>query len=282
MKKFIIQLPIFWGIVLLIFSIPAMAQQVSDMKGKSILSSNNIAIDGKATEWDTKSLVHSSANNINYAITNDDHNLYLIVQATNHTIVNKILGGGVTLIINTSGKKDLKNAVGITYPVPDLHNRVWVDIRPSTEVISKRSADSTMNIANTNLTNRSKFIMVTGIKDVDTLVSVYNTDGIRASAQFDNKMIYTYELAIDLKQLGIDVNSTDVFAYNIRLSGVDLVAVYKESGLKTTTVQGMVIPTGRIPGAKTYNLNPSLPTKVHMVDFTNPTDFWGEYTLVKK
>jgi hypothetical protein len=137
-----------------------------------------------------------------------------------------------------------------------------------------------MNNNNKRLDDKSKLIMVTGIKGVDTLISVYNQEGIKAASQLDNKLVYTYELLIDLKKLGLSANYASKFAYNIKLAGVDAGAVFKESGVQfiNNGTSGEIIID---PGFKNF-AKPNLPQKVNVDVFESPTDFWGEYTLAKK
>ncbi len=109
---------------------------------------------------------------------------------------------------------------------------------------------------------KSKLINVTGLPGTDSLISIYNQDGIKAAGLFDNKPAYTYELAIDLKQLGLPINDVAKFAYHINL-GSDI----------SKNLMGMM------------NLEVGADGKISH-DGGNPamalTDFWGEYTLAKK
>ncbi|MDB5024864.1 MAG: hypothetical protein JWP78_2619 [Mucilaginibacter sp.] len=267
------------------------AQKLPNVQQKSLLAPQEIKIDGKATEWNNQFQAYNHAADIFYTISNDDKNLYLTVQATDHTIINKILGGGIVFTINTSDEKNIKRGISLTYPVLDMHNRVWVNLNAEPEAgagpaVVVKWADSIMNVKNREFVNKSKVIGVNGIKGLDSLISVYNHDGIKSGASFNNKLAFTYELSIDLKKLGLSTNNPIRFAYNITLPGVNMAAVYAASGEATAvTEQGYVIPVGTLPGfsEEYFEKNqPSLPHKVHQVVFINSTDFWGEYTLAKK
>jgi hypothetical protein len=260
------------------------AQKLPGIQQRSLRAPSNIKIDGKPTEWNNKFQAYNHATDVFYTMANDDDNLYLIIQATEHTNINKILGGGIVLTINPSNQKNIKNAISITYPLPDIHNRVWVNLKY--QPASQTEADSIMNIKNTDYANVSKLIKVTGIKSLDSLISVYNHDGIKVAGAFNNKLFFTYELSISLKQLGLDINASEKFSYNIKLPGVDMAAVYNAAGQATTLAAGVyVVPIGPLPGfSDEYikNNQPSFPYKVRIESFTSPTDFWSEYTLAKK
>ncbi|HEX8020961.1 hypothetical protein [Mucilaginibacter sp.] len=260
------------------------AQKLPGIQQSSLRAPSNIKIDGKPTEWNNKFQAYNHATDIFYTMANDDDNLYLIIQATEHTNINKILGGGIVLTINPSNQKNIKNAISITYPLPDMHNRVWVNLKYQPG--SQTEADSIMNVKNTDYANVSKLIKVTGIKSLDSLISVYNHDGIKAAGAFNNKLFFTYELSISLKQMGLDAIASEKFSYNIKLPGVDMAAVYNAAGQATTLAGGVyVVPIGPLPGVSdeyVKNNQPSFPYKVRIESFTSTTDFWGEYTLAKK
>lgn len=260
------------------------AQKLPGIQQGSLRAPSSIKIDGKPTEWSDKFHAHNYATDIFYTMANDDDNLYLTIQATEHTNINKILGGGIVLTINPFNQKNIKNGISITYPFPDMHNRVWVNLKY--QPASQTEADSIMNVKNTDYANASKLIKVTGIKNLDSLISVYNHDGIKAAGAFNSKLFFTYELSISLKQLGLDANAAEKFSYNIKLPGVDMEAVYHAAGQATTLAGGVyVVPIGPLPGVSDEyikNNQPSFPVKVHIEAFTSSTDFWGEYTLAKK
>jgi hypothetical protein len=260
------------------------AQKLPGIQQGSLRAPSSVKIDGKPTEWSDKFHAHNHATDIFYTMANDDDNLYLTIQGTEHTNINKILGGGIVLTINSLNQKNIKDGISITYPFPDMHNRVWVNLKY--QPASQTEADSIMNVKNTEYANASKLIRVTGIKNLDSLISVYNHDGIKAAGAFNNKLFFTYELSISLKQLGLDANAPEKFSYNIKLPGVDMEAVYHAAGQATTLAGGVyVVPIGPLPGVSDEyikNNQPSFPIKVHIEAFTSSTDFWGEYTLAKK
>jgi hypothetical protein len=275
----------------IIFPALSFAQKLPNTQEAGLRAPQNVKIDGKLTEWDNKFQAYNHATDISYTISNDDENVYLVVQATDHTIINKILGGGLVFTVNTAGEKNALKGVNIMYPVLDMNNRVWVNLKAEPEaglspLALTKWADSIMNAKNKEFANKSKVIRVNGIKGVDSTISVYNRDGIKAAATFNNKLAFTFELSISLEKLGIDIRKTSKFVYNIKLPGVNMAAVYAAAGQATTvTSAGYVLPIGTLPGYSEEFVEknqPSFPYKVHQVDFTGQTGFWGEYTLSTK
>jgi len=280
----------------LIFStiaLTALAQKLPNVQKGSVLAPATVKIDGKATEWDNQFQAYNHATEIFYTVSNDNDNLYLTVQATEPEIINKIIGGGITFTVQKSGKKSDKDGISVTYPIFDKKNRPYLrsgnaprriqitatsngggDVQVfksgGEEPTVKIQGDSAMKANNKKLNDNSKYIGVTGVKDIDTLISVYNEDGIKAGESFDTKMAYTYELSINLKHLGISVADAAKFAYHLTING--------SSMFNVTNIRTFGGPAG---GAPSPELEAAM-AKVNASGSSAATDFWGEYTLAKK
>jgi len=254
--------------------INAAAQKLPNKQEVSVYAPLNIKIDGKATEWDNTFKAYNHATEIYYTLANDNNNIYLIVKAENRVIVNKIINGGVTLAL---GKND-KDVVKITYPVYERNSK------PSLSINTKEAmdpglansvllTDSAVSANNRNLNDMSKWVMVTGVKGIDILTSVYNEDGIKTAQRFDNKMAYTYELEVPLKYLNIPTTNEAKVAYHITLNGA---SIFPNSQLKGAGQTNMPNSDNGIIEAK---INAEM---IQLGQTTAPTDFSGEYVLAKK
>jgi len=292
----------------------AIAQKLPNVQQKSLRAPANVKVDGKATEWDDSFQAYNHATDVYYSLANDDNKLYLVVQAKDNAIINKIIGGGIELTIQKSGKKNDKDGVTVLYPVFDAKDRPYVrggggpggpvkmtsfggggagvatrtidvagvsgaPVASATTVIRTEGSDgkpgsnvtegdSIMNVYNQRLDNGSKNIIVHGIAGLDTLISVYNEDGIKVGERFNTKMVYTVEIGIDLKKLGLSANEASKFAYHIKLNGAPM-------GITRMVINGQEV-------------SPSDPKIQEMMSQLRvnrpggePTDFWGEYTLAK-
>ncbi len=294
MKKFILSSLLF-GLVWL----SANAQKLPNVQTTSLRAPANLKIDGKTTEWDNKFQAYNHATEVFYTMSNDDDKLYLVVQATDRQIINKIIGGGVTFTIQKSGKKNDKGGISIIYPLFDPRDRPMVrgggDAGGNVRVFATRGdggggdavsvfkssdpsapntkmeGDSIMNAYNKRLDEKSKNIVVTGIPGLDTLMSVYNNDGIKTGERFDNKMVYTYELSIDLKKLGLSVNDAAKFAYHIKLNGATM-------GKENIIIRG---DAGGAPDQAMKEKVDQLMSQLGVNNNSAATDFWGEYVLAK-
>lgn len=241
------------------------AQKLPNVQAGSLRAPTNVKIDGKTTEWNNQFQAYNHATDINYTLANDNEHLYLIIQATIPDIIRRILNGGITLTINTQGKKEDKGAASITYPVSGPGNKVSFNSRVLPDPMSVSAVDSFVNAKNSEMASKFKTIKLSGIKQLDTLISVYNADDIKVAEAFDHKMGYTYELAISLKHLEITMDNPLKFAYHIKINEV------AQSGITVTTSSA----DGLRPNTVSVRMG------ANAVVGQSATDFWGEYTLAK-
>src|SRR5476651_1199450 len=121
MKKFG---PVLSVLCLFLFTcIQVDAQKLPNVQQTSLRAPANIKIDGKTTEWDNQFQAYNRATDVFYTLSNDDSNLYLIIQATDEDIIRKIINGHVSFTISKSGKKSDQDAAVITYPVFDRKDK---------------------------------------------------------------------------------------------------------------------------------------------------------------
>jgi len=251
------------GLSVFLFTIcyNANAQKLPGVQEKSIYAPADIKVDGKTTEWDNKFEAYNNATGLFYTLSNDESNLYVTLQATNIQTVEKILAGGITFIIKNSDKKTGVAPVSITYPLIDKADNHDIE----TKLIELGDAKYDRSSINNLFTTAAKEISVKGIKDVtDTLLSVYNDSGIKATALFDDQKSFTYELKVPTKYFKKSQDSSMVFNYNVILNGMKVPK-------NLTLVAGHNLAGPDKPNAEG-----------DLLDMTSVTDFSGTYTLAKK
>ena len=79
-----------------------------------------ITVDGKLTEWPNPLRFYDQESGLNYSISNDHQNLYLVCSISNEFLQTKILQSGLEFGIDTLGKKAF--AVRIKYPIGNTPN----------------------------------------------------------------------------------------------------------------------------------------------------------------
>ena len=257
-------------ILTVIISFAANAQKLPTVQKISLRAPFNIKIDGKTTEWGDKFQAYNPSTDIFYTMANDDRGLYLVVQSGDPKIIQRLTAGGITLTIQKTMNKNETNGVSITYPVSKSSVSFNLSSpRNAVEDTSTRYLDSVMISYNKKIDNNYKFIKVTGVTGMDT-ISVYNTDGIKASARFNNKKVFTCEYYIDYKLLNIATDKIPKLAYHLVVNGRKPLAT--PPGIAAWDANG--VPDQQASDALKAGIE-----KANMAN--GPTDFWGDYTLAK-
>jgi len=265
------------GLFLISISFASIAQKLPNVQPSTGLRAPaTIKVDGKADEWNDTFQAYNHATDIFYTIANDDDKLYLTLQATDPVIAKKILGG-VKLTLNKSGKRKDDHPITITFPVYNAKSYSKISPLLNKMASNKRNNvdnDSLKYLINGELATGEKEIGISGIKGItDTLISIYNSQGIKAITQVDNKGALTYELAIPLKL--VDVNENAKLLYNILLKGTK--TVNNSHSVTMDDGETMVVVNKK----KSDNMSTAqIIEEFETLD--TPTDFWGEYTLAKK
>jgi len=251
-------------------------QKLPNVQETGVRAPFNIRIDGKDLEWNNRFQAHNTNTDILYTICNDDENLYLVAQISNQAALTKIMAGGLTFIVQKSNKKTNKGGISLTYPAFDKGVHLSFSLRSTDEFppppdMTAKIADSVMKMNNNKISAKAKFIRINGMKDIDTLLSIFNQDGVRAAGYFDNKKVYICEISVSLKNLGLSINDSQKFLYHLLLNG----GPNKYMGdLGNNTSGASLQDTLR-------DARRAITERLYSVAY-GTTDFWGEYTLVKK
>jgi hypothetical protein len=268
------------------FCMTVQAQKLKDVQEGSITAPTNIKVDGRNTEWNDTFQAENKRTSILYTISNDDKNLYLVIKSTDIANNSKILAGGITLAINTEGKKKEKESITLTYP---LINRpaqgggqgggrrqmgaIMGGGAGGTQTPEQR--DSMMAVMQKRQLSQVKEIKISGFKKTtDTLISVYNDLGIKAFASIGNDKAFFYELAIPFEELGISKDAPKEFAYNIKLNGLQFQRPDGGGGDGDGGGRGGF--GGNRGGGGNFGPRRS---GIDFQALTSPTDFWGKYIL---
>jgi len=240
------------------------AQKLPIVQKEGVYAPANVKIDGKPTEWNNEFKAYNKSTEVFYTIANDDNNLYLTIQAIEPEVINKIIGGGITLTINKYGNKKDKKGISITYPVTegDAAPRFLLSGR-SVVNLSAKEIETMIAGYNKKLGQSFKWIKLAGVAGQDELISVYNQDGFKVAGLFDKKKHYTYELSVPLKYLEVLIGEVSKFTYHLMING-----------RKQNIIMFEVLPGQQAPPI-VAKMNEK------MAQMAVPTDFWGEYTLAK-
>jgi hypothetical protein len=203
----------------------ASAQKLSSVQETPVPAPAKVKIDGKIDEWGQNFQAYNKVTKLYYLLSNDEKNLYLVVKSTDVQNNTKVMGGGVTLTINTADKKKEENAYSITFPIVNRSSLRGIR-RPrgaSATTVMDSASIAEAAAARKQAIAAIKEISVLGFKDItDTLISIYNTYGIKAAAGYDEQANLQFELSIPLALLNLSANNPKEFAYNLRVNGIQM------------------------------------------------------------
>jgi len=275
----------FFGIICLITSVGniARAQKQPSIQETSVRAPQNIKIDGFLKEWKDEALAASNpATRIDYTISNDDNYLYFTMCGKGVRVTTKALNSGVIFTISRGmDKKSRAKAtdnVTISFPLPQTEQTIDHIMAATREVndlytdipTNKKILDSVQVVTNARLPVVLKELKVKGIPSItDSILSVYNIEGIKAAAHITIARLWTYELAIPLKSLGLSVANGDKFSYHVMLPGLP------DHDANGNPIEGTLRPPRVING------EPVIITNQNDMYLASNTDFWGTYTLIK-
>lgn len=281
--------------VLSALCLQARAQKVTELQEVSIYAPQLTKADGKNNEWADATFSVNKRTSISYLISNDDKNLYLVVKSYDVANNSKIMAGGITFSINPDGKKKEKESMSLTYPLFNRaqfrggggagggQRRVMMGGFGGGGAQPTQKERDSMQVAmqKTQLA-QVKEIKINGFKKTtDTLVSIYNDQGIKAAASIDNDNVYFYEAAIPLEQLGLSVEDAKEFAYNIKLNGLQIPGMDFNRG--GGGGGGARVSFGGGGGGGRGGFSGGAPRGgMDFQALISPTDFWGKYKLIKK
>ena len=181
----------------------------------------NLVIDGNLNEWGDSLRYLNDEKKIPYTLANDQENLYVALRINDRMEQARIINAGITLSIDTKGKK--KETFSITFPLsaPGSKPRFGFSKDDNGEV-SQQDRDELARERLTTLRN----IKVTGFKDIEyDMITTSNTYGIKAAINYDADGNLVYEAAIPLKFFHADIPSKNEWAFNFKINGIQKPAI---------------------------------------------------------
>ncbi len=225
-----------------------------------------VTIDGQLSEWDASSFVYDGDSKLKYMITSDDNYLYLVADLDQKAIKQKVLGAGITLSINTEGKK--KKSYSFSYPLPVTDETL--------SYIAKQHA-------------RQSKAKTDGFKGIGDDITLPDDHGFKAAFAFKEDGTMGYEVAIPLKSLNFKpgANSLNI---NIAVNAIDRPMSGASDAAASTSGGGGSRGGGSRGGGSrggsrggSTSTSPATAEKDDTpADLYTATDFWLSYTLPGK
>lgn len=248
------------------------AQKLPEKQIKEIWVPDRLKIDGKINEWGKTLQAFNTATGLYFTLANDDRYLYLVVQARDADIINRVVGGGISLGVKPFKAKD-NSEFKITYPVHDGKQALFFSLKSRNGQISDTTLTARQALAhtyNSRLDQLCKSIVIKE-KNISDTISVFNDIGIKAIGYFDNSKFYNLEMAVSLDKIGLSKLSNGKLVYHLIVNGttaftdLQIRAAPDASSAERRAVE-MLVASGEPRAAM----------------MAAPTDFRGEYTLAKK
>ncbi len=293
-------------LLLAAIGIPASAQKLNNIQEGSVWAPANVKVDAKLTEWNNTFQAFNKTTNIYYTMANDGANLYFIMKSADQSNNNKIIGGGINITINIAGKKSDKDAFVLIFPVINPANlraqimsfRGGGGGPPGAPGAGGRPDSAALAGMRKKAVSAFKEVKLIGFKDIpDSVISVYNEYGIKAFVDFDDKGALIMEMAVPLKYFYAKTGAGESFAYNIKLNGIQIDAIFPGARAMMEGAMGGGFGGGGQGGGQGGGFGgggmgaggmgggggQGMPRGMaDMAGMLSPTDFWGKYVLAKK
>jgi len=179
------------------------------------LQQQPITIDGSDKDW-VKPLPYAiPAEKINYSITNDGDNLYVLLSTKSPQEQQKIIQGGMTIWINPKADKSESDAYGIGYPL-DTHND------HDRQLMEEAQPDRYKNTKPVTLEDKKDYALYGFDKDNagNYTYGDDNPQGIKMRLDFNNEGELIYEASIPLISLYPNHNPSSSYAANSVAVGI--------------------------------------------------------------
>lgn len=178
----------------------------------------DVVIDGDLKEWGDSLRYYNEDQKLYYTLANDKENLYMAIRINDRSEQMRILGAGITLSIDTRGKK--KETFSITFPVGGRPDMAPDHDNQSLDGGGSPPPDDHDDRMKANLT-KLRQIKVTGFKDVESeLITTSNIYGFKTAIDFDKDGNLVYEAAIPLKLFHADDLTKNEWAFNFKINGI--------------------------------------------------------------
>lgn len=182
----------------------------------SVLLSQNVA-DGKINDWKIPLKYHDSEAHIQYNVTNNDSMLFICVRVPDSKFQMKIAKAGMSLFIDTTGKK--KQNIVINYPVKPKDPEPV--IMNKTRTLGEDGIVKLKQIIEPSLKQFNSKGFITG----NGTYLQKNIEGIIAAADLDSNGILTIEYQIPIKTFYHKLTNADShnkIAFSIVINGLPM------------------------------------------------------------
>ncbi len=189
-------------------------------------------LDGRNDDWAGKMYYDSKAKML-YGISNDTENLYVNIKITDYTVQKKVLVTGLTLWIDTVGKK--QENFGITCPVEgEFHKLLRENVKRGEKSHGMKKMDK--QAVNHEYKEGFAKMELSGFEpDVNSVTTNKNVSNINMTLRIDSLQIMYYEASIPLNKIFTNPNeylndTTKLFSYGVETGSIDVPVTPSSAG----------------------------------------------------
>ncbi|WP_316844185.1 hypothetical protein [Pedobacter psychrodurus] len=194
---------------IILCGLSAKAQDVEE----NIRMVKSFKANGISSEWNEPLNQYNDATKLAFALANDDKNLYIIIESLDPQTTFSVLRGGITLNINTEGKK--KDGMKLTFPL--MERPPMPKEGEEHHEHAPLSPDGNAELHDPTAMNKG--IRVSGFKNIsDGELPAINQDGIETGMSIHPNRDLIYELSIPLAQLQVGLDLKKPLVYNIKIN----------------------------------------------------------------
>lgn len=195
-------------------------------------------IDAVLDDWEGK-LEYDQDSHFFYGLTHDRENIYLALQVKHPAIQRKIMAFGMTVWIDTTGKRE--KAMGIRHPIPVKERMPRPEAENSDLPLRARQAQPMDSRRYLRTTDKDHMLLLNFDGKDKQRVSVEKADQIEARVRTDESAGVLYELKVPFRELyGSVLNQEKKLSLGIVTGYLDLPDGSRPGGLKG----GGMIPYG--------------------------------------
>ncbi len=252
--------------LLLLTAISLHAQKLPQVQQASLRAPANVKIDGKADEWNNKFQAYNRSTDFYYTLANNDEKLYLIIQVTDRYVFNKIIEKGITFSLKDRNRG---NSISFTFPyyINNSKRQLSLDLKGDMNHSGNKATDAEIAENNKLLREKHRFIKVESIPGIESLISIYNENGIEVAELFDNNKTYTLEMAINFKLIGASPKNENKISYQLKVNPIPGHEISSSSIITSSGKPASPEEMGQL--------------NILLAKMFGGSDFWGEYTLAK-
>ena len=251
---------------------------------------SNLVIDGDLKDWGDSLRYYNQDKQLNYALANDQDDLYMAIRINDRSEQIRVLRAGLTLSIDIRGKK--KESFTMTFPVGDQSaegmTETAQDLQNGNNDIKEEDHEEMMKARLTKL----REIKITGFKDIESeTMTTSNTYGFKVAIDYDKDGNLVYEAAIPLKFFHADDLSKNEWAFNFKINGITRPGQNKDNGDHDGMTRGGGGGFGGGGGGRGGRMggggrggrmgSGGNNTPVDRSELSKSVDFWEKYYLAK-